>query len=93
LKISNFTPKLTFQFSLSSAENIVDISKNILTSFKQRNPDEKSQQSPMIINCLTGAAERSGMITIGICAITATQMKKPILLSELKFDIKLTLIN
>lgn len=73
----------------SSSEQIVNIAGNILTSYKQRNPDDNSQNSSITLNCMTGCAERSGIITLGICAILATQMKKPILLSELNIILKI----
>lgn len=73
---------LIFVIFYSNAEHVVNVASNILTSYKQRNPNENSQQSPIVLNCLTGCADRSGIVTLGICAILASQMKKPILLSK-----------
>lgn len=64
-----------------SADHVLDISNNIITSFKQLNSTEK-QYAPIILNCISGGTERSGLITLGISAIFATQMKKPTLLSN-----------
>jgi hypothetical protein len=67
----------------SSAEHILDVAGNVTTSFKQQNPEEKQQQlSPIILNCISGGAERSGLTTVGISTIFASQMRKPTLLSE-----------
>ena len=64
-----------------SADHILDVSNNIITTFNQLNPTEK-QYAPIILNCISGGTERSGVITLAISAILATQMKKPTLLSE-----------
>lgn len=64
-----------------SADHILDVSNNIITTFNQLNPTEK-QYAPIILNCISGGTERSGLITLAISAILATQMKKPTLLSE-----------
>jgi hypothetical protein len=73
-----------FCFSFSSANNILGIAGNIITSYKLQNLESK-QQSPIVMNCLTGA-ERCGMITLAVAAILATSnTKRPILIS--KFDI------
>lgn len=66
----------------SSAEQLLDIAGNIITSFKQQNADERQQHPPVIVNCISGGAERSGLITLAISAMSATQMRKPTLLSE-----------
>lgn len=72
--------KLLLKFSnFSNAEHVVNVASNILTSHKQKNPNENSL--PIVLNCLTGCADRSGIVTLGICAILATKMAKPILLS------------
>lgn len=68
--------------NFSSAANILDIAGNIITSYKQQNPDDNQQSSPVVINCLTGGSERSGLVTVGISTILAMQMRKPTLLSE-----------
>ena len=64
-----------------SADQILDVSNNIITAFKQLNPTDK-QHAPIILNCISGGTERSGLITLGISAILASQMKKPNLLSK-----------
>lgn len=69
-------------FTFSSAANILDIAGNIITSYKQQNPDDNQQSSPVVLNCLTGGSERSGLVTVGISTILAMQMRKPTLLSE-----------
>lgn len=68
-------------YSCRSADHILDVSNNIITTFKQLNPTDK-QHAPIILNCISGGTERSGLITLGISAILATQMKKPNLLSK-----------
>lgn len=65
-----------------SPDQIVDVAGNIITSFKQQNPDDKQMHSPIILNCMTGGADRSGVVTFGISAMFATQMRKPTLLSK-----------
>lgn len=64
-----------------SADHILDVSNNIITTFNQLNPTEK-QYAPIILSCISGGTERSGVITLAVSAILATQMKKPTLLSE-----------
>ncbi|CAO1401981.1 unnamed protein product [Diamesa hyperborea] len=64
----------------NSAANILDIAGNIITSYKQQNPDDQ-QSSPLVLNCLTGGSERSGLVTVGISTILAMQMRKPTLLN------------
>lgn len=73
---------MLFVTMFSSAANILDIAGNIITSYKQQNPDDNQQCSPVVINCLTGGSERSGLVTVGISTILAMQMRKPTLLSE-----------
>lgn len=70
-----------FLFS-SSPDQIVDVSSNIITSFIQLNPIE-NQYAPIILNCISGGTERSGLVTLGVSAILATQMRKPTFLSKL----------
>lgn len=77
--IKIFNPILSF----SSADHIVDVATNIVALFKQRNPYDRQQHPSIILNCISGGAERSGLVTLGISAILATQMRKPTLLSTL----------
>lgn len=65
-----------------SPEHIVDVAGNVITSFKQQNPDDRQTHSPIVLNCMTGGADRSGVVTFGISAMFATQMRKPTLLSK-----------
>lgn len=75
----NFISKSTFN---RSPEQIVEVAGNIITSFKQQNPDDRQAHSPIVLNCMTGGADRSGVVTFGISAIFAAQMRKPTLLSK-----------
>ena len=68
---------------ISSPEQIIDIAGNIIASSQQQNPDDRQIQPPIVLNCMTGGAERSGLVTLGVSTIFATQMRKPTLLSEL----------
>lgn len=72
---------MAFFIDLSSANHIVNIGQNIITSYKQLNLNKK-QLSPLVIHCLNGS-DRSGIITVAISTILATQTTKPILISEL----------
>ncbi|KAL7034369.1 hypothetical protein ACKWTF_007933 [Chironomus riparius] len=63
-----------------SADHILDVSNNVITSFKQNNPGSK-QYPPIVLNCISGGSDRSGLMTLAISAIFATQMKKPTLLN------------
>ena len=65
---------------LRSADHMLDVSNNIITSFKQMNPSSK-QYPPIVLSCISGGSDRSGLMTLAISAIFATQMKKPTLLS------------
>lgn len=47
------------------------------------NPNSEKQYAPIILSCINGGTERSGLTTLGISSIFATQMKKPTLLSKL----------
>jgi tyrosine-protein phosphatase non-receptor type 23 len=58
----------------------LDVSNNVITSFKQMNPSSK-QYPPIVLNCISGGSDRSGLMTLAISAIFATQMKKPTLLN------------
>lgn len=73
---------LKFNVDYSSAEQILDIAENVITSFKQQNPDDRQQHPPIVLNCISGGAERSGLVTLGIATIFATKMSKPTLLSK-----------
>ncbi|KAG5681386.1 hypothetical protein PVAND_010828 [Polypedilum vanderplanki] len=79
-KTTNISLLQVKSWKKKSPDQIVDISNNIITSFKQMNSVEK-QYAPIILNCISGGSERSGLITLGISAILATQMSKPILLN------------
>lgn len=63
----------------SSPAQILGIAQNILVAYKQRS-QEFNSHAPLIMNCLTGS-ERSGLIALAICAILATQTKRPILIN------------
>ena len=82
-------PMLQLCFLFSSAANILDIAGNVITSYKQQNPDDNQQSSPLVLNCLTGGSERSGLVTVGISTILAMQMRKPTLLSEFTLNYSL----
>lgn len=78
LKLAFYSKNLLFR----SPDQIVDVAGNIITSFKQQNPDFRQAHSPIVLNCMTGGADRSGVVTFGISAMFATQMRKPTLLSK-----------
>lgn len=78
-----FLMKSIIHIYFSCADQIIDIASNIITSFKQQNPDERQQLPPIVLNCISGGAERSGLMTLGVSAIFAAKMRKPTLLSEL----------
>lgn len=88
LKVTRHGSETTMRISLlqiknwkkKSADHVVDISNNIISSIRQMNPTER-QYAPVILNCISGGTERSGLITLGVSAIFATQMRKPILLN------------
>ncbi|XP_063708485.1 LOW QUALITY PROTEIN: tyrosine-protein phosphatase non-receptor type 23 [Culicoides brevitarsis] len=63
----------------NSANHILGIAQNIITSYKQQNQD-KRQSSALAIHCLTGS-DRSGLVTLAIAAILATSTKRPILIN------------
>lgn len=66
---------------LSSADQVLDVAANVITSIKQQNFADKQPHSPIVLNCISGA-ERSGLVSLGITTVFATQMRKPTLLSE-----------
>jgi hypothetical protein len=64
----------------------MDVAGNVIASFKQQNPDDRQQHPPIIFNCISGGAERSGLTALGISTLFASQMRKPTLLSELRAE-------
>ncbi|CRL02503.1 CLUMA_CG015161, isoform A [Clunio marinus] len=64
----------------NSPDHILDVAGNTITSYKQQNPDNQ-HHSTMILNCISGGAERSGLMTLGISSILGSQMRKPTLLN------------
>ncbi|XP_055382713.1 tyrosine-protein phosphatase non-receptor type 23 isoform X2 [Condylostylus longicornis] len=62
-------------WSKNAPTHILEISRNILTTQKQRN-QEFNSNSPLIMNCLTGS-ERSGLVALAICAILSTKTRRP----------------
>lgn len=59
---------------------VVGIARNASQAHQQRCLDFNDHNSPLIMNCLTGS-ERSELVAIAICAIMATQNKRPVLIS------------
>lgn len=63
----------------SSPPQLLGIAHNVLMANKQR-CDEFKTNAPVIMNCLTGS-ERSEQIAVAMCAIQATQTKRPLLIN------------
>ncbi|EDW85389.2 uncharacterized protein Dwil_GK10583 [Drosophila willistoni] len=68
------------QWTKGSNTHVLDIAQNALETHQQRCSASESHNSPLVMNCLTGS-ERSEIVAIGICALMATQSKRPILLN------------
>uniref|UniRef100_A0A1B0AJE8 Tyrosine-protein phosphatase non-receptor type 23 n=1 Tax=Glossina pallidipes TaxID=7398 RepID=A0A1B0AJE8_GLOPL len=64
----------------SNPSQVVGIGRNILQAHQQRCLDFNTPSAPLVINCLTGS-ERSGLVAVALCAILATQHKRPILIN------------
>ncbi|KAL9911152.1 tyrosine-protein phosphatase non-receptor type protein myopic isoform 1-T1 [Glossina fuscipes fuscipes] len=64
----------------SNPSQVVGIGRNVLQAHQQRCLDFNTPSAPLVINCLTGS-ERSGLVAVAICAILATQHKRPILIT------------
>lgn len=58
----------------------MDVALNVITSFKQQNPDVGQQHPPIVLNCISGGADC--LVTLGISSTFAAQMRKPTLLSK-----------
>lgn len=71
----------------SSANHILGIAQNIITSYKQQN-QEKRQSSALTVHCLTGS-DRSGLVTLAVAAILATNNRRPIMTSKFEISVKL----
>lgn len=67
----------------NSAANILGISANIITAYRQK-VQEMNEASTIVLNCLTGS-ERSGIVALAISVILATQIKRPILTSKINY--------
>uniref|UniRef100_A0A336M0Q9 CSON009406 protein n=1 Tax=Culicoides sonorensis TaxID=179676 RepID=A0A336M0Q9_CULSO len=63
----------------NSANHILGIAQNVITSYKQQNQDKK-QSSALVIHCLTGS-DRSGLVTLSVASILATSSRRPILIN------------
>lgn len=63
----------------NSATNILGVANNIITAYRQK-VQEMNEASIITVNCLNGC-ERSGIISLAISVILATQNKRPILIS------------
>uniref|UniRef100_A0A1I8MVM7 Tyrosine-protein phosphatase non-receptor type 23 n=1 Tax=Musca domestica TaxID=7370 RepID=A0A1I8MVM7_MUSDO len=68
------------QWTKSTPSMVVGIARNAAQAHQQRCMDFNDPQSPLIMNCLTGS-ERSELVAVAICAILATQNKRPVLIN------------
>lgn len=68
-------------FNSSSPEHVLEVADVVVTLFKQNYSGNTRDSPPLVLNCTSGGLERSGLLTLGITTIFATQMRKPALLS------------
>ncbi|XP_061395463.1 tyrosine-protein phosphatase non-receptor type 23 [Musca vetustissima] len=68
------------QWTKSTPSMVVGIARNASQAHQQRCMEFNDPQSPLIMNCLTGS-ERSELVAVAICAIMATQNKRPVLIN------------
>lgn len=69
----------------SSAANILGIAQNTNAAYRQLKLTYK-ETGPLILNCISGS-ERSGVVALAIAALTATNSKRPILISKFSFHL------
>lgn len=69
--------------SFSSPANVLGVGQNVIAILKQQRQSYQQQIGPIILNCVSGS-ERSGIATLAIATILATNSRRPILLSKYK---------
>lgn len=74
----------------SSTANILGIAQNVSAAYRQLKLTYK-ESGPIILNCISGS-ERSGIVALSVATLTATNSKRPILISTSSgFDVRLDL--
>ncbi|ALC44607.1 mop [Drosophila busckii] len=68
------------QWTKALPTQLLSIAQNALQTHQQRCLAANAPTSPLILSCLTGS-ERSELLAVGICALTGTQVKRPILIN------------
>lgn len=64
----------------STPSLVVRVADDAISAHQINCKNRNSSAAPLIINCLTGS-ERSGLVSVAICAILATQQERPLLIS------------